>query len=85
MTQTTPNYGVWHELRCFRERTGFTAADLAKRTILQNGRPMSKGYLSDLENGKRWPNPKVVKALAVALNVPYTVLERPAEQKERVA
>ena len=70
-------FGVWHELRVIRERTGFSSADLAKHTVLQNGRPMSTGYLSDLENGKRWPNAKVVKALAVALEVPFTVLERP--------
>lgn len=77
-------FGTWHELRVIRERTGFSAADLAKSTILQNGKPISPGYLSDLESGKRWPNPKVVKALAVALNVPYTVLER-HESNEDVA
>lgn len=69
-------FGVWHELRIIRERTGWNSADLARRTVLQNGKTMSPGYLSDLENGKRWPNNKVTKALAVALSVPYTVLER---------
>lgn len=85
MPKTTKTYGVWHELRIIRERSGWSSADLAKTAILQNGRPMSTGYLSDLENGKRWPNPKVVKALAVALNVPYTVLERPREEKDSAA
>lgn len=63
-------FGTWHELRVIRERTGFSAADLAKEA------GMSPGYLSDLENGKRWPNAKMTKKLAVALNVPFTVLER---------
>ena len=68
-------YGVWHSLRVVRERSGWASADLARNTTL-NEKPMSPGYLSDLENGKRWPNPKVIAALARALNVPYTVLER---------
>ena len=66
----TTRFGVWHELRVIRERTGWTAADLAKSAS------MSKGYLSDLENGHRFPNPRVIKQLSDALKVPYTVLER---------
>lgn len=73
MTKT--RFGVWHSLRVVRERSGWASADLARKTVL-NEKPMSPGYLSDLENGKRWPNAKVIKALALALNVPYTVLER---------
>lgn len=69
-------YGVWHNLRVVRERSGWKSADLARNTKLGPGKHMSPGYLSDLENGKRWPNPTVVKALADALKVPYTVLER---------
>lgn len=37
---------------------------------------MSLGYLSDLENGRREPNATVTKKLAVALNVPVSVLEK---------
>lgn len=70
-------FGTWHELRVIRERTGFSAADLAKEA------GMSPGYLSDLENGKRWPNAKMTKKLSVALNVPFTVLER--NEAENVA
>lgn len=70
-------FGTWHELRVIRERTGFSAADLAKEA------GMSPGYLSDLENGKRWPNAKMTKKLAVALAVPFTVLRR--DEEEQVA
>ena len=63
-------FGVWDALRVTRERTGFSAAELAKRA------GMSPGYLSDLENGNRWPNAKTIKKLAVALNCPTVVLER---------
>jgi transcriptional regulator with XRE-family HTH domain len=78
------SYGVWDELRIIRERTGWLSADLAKNTFVGD-KPMSPGYLSDLENGKRWPNAKVTKALAVALKVPVSVLERPTHEKESVA
>lgn len=36
---------------------------------------MSLGYLSDLEAGKRSPNPRIIKRLARALNVPMSMLE----------
>jgi transcriptional regulator with XRE-family HTH domain len=63
-------YGVWHQLRVTRERSGFSSARLAREAN------MSAGYLSDLENGKRWPNATVIKKLCTALNCPYVVLER---------
>lgn len=59
-----------------RERSGWTSADLSKAS------GVSAPYLSQLESGDRWPNPRVTKKLAVALKVPISVLERPAEQKE---
>lgn len=37
---------------------------------------MSPGHLSDLERGRREPTPAVLKKLAVALNVPVSVLEK---------
>lgn len=40
---------------------------------------MSLGYLSDLERGRRNPNPRIIKKLAVALNVPMSVLEKRRE------
>jgi transcriptional regulator with XRE-family HTH domain len=73
------NYGVWKELRVLRERTGWKSADLSKEADI------GKGYLSDLENGNRWPNATVTKKLADALKVPYSVLERPAAEQEDVA
>ena len=72
-------YGIWQELRIIRERSGFTSAELAKHA------DMTPSLLSMLENGRRWPTPQATKKLATALNVPYTVLERPADQKEAVA
>lgn len=73
------SYGVWQELRVIRERTGWSSADLSRESKL------SAPYLSQLENGDRWPNAKVTKQLAVALKVPVSVLERPIEQKSPAA
>lgn len=61
---------VWLELRVIREKDGHSLSSLAKAV------PMSLGYLSDLENGQRWPSASVTKKLAQALNVPVSVLER---------
>ena len=72
-------YGVWQELRVIRERTGWSSADLARES------GVSAPYLSQLENGDRWPNVTVTKKLAVALKVPVSVLARPTEQKESLA
>lgn len=73
------SYGVWQELRVIRERTGWSSADLSRESKL------SAPYLSQLENGDRWPNAKVTKQLAVALKVPVSVLERPIDQKTPAA
>lgn len=73
------SYGVWQELRIIRERTGWSSADLSRESKL------SAPYLSQLENGDRWPNAKVTKQLAVALKVPVSVLERPLDQKTPAA
>lgn len=62
---------TWWELRVIREKDGHSLTSLAKTA------GMSLGYLSDLENGRRWPNATVTKKLAVALNVPVSVLEKP--------
>lgn len=71
MATTTPTHGVWLELRVIREKDGHSLTSLAKAA------GMSLGYLSDLENGRRWPNATVTKKLARALNVPVSVLEKP--------
>jgi transcriptional regulator with XRE-family HTH domain len=76
---TKKAYGVWQELRVIRERTGWSSAELSKTSGI------SAPYLSQLESGDRWPNATVTKKLAVALKVPVSVLERPAEQKQAVA
>ena len=46
------SYGVWQELRVIRERTGWSSADLSRESKL------SAPYLSQLENGDRWPTAK---------------------------
>lgn len=71
-TVKTPKqpYGVWTELRIARFKDGTDLTQLAAKSGL------SLSYLSDLERGRRLPNPKVLKAVAQALNVPISVLER---------
>ena len=61
---------TWQELRVIREKDGHSLTSLAKAAS------MSLGYLSDLENGRREPNATVTKKLAIALNVPVSVLEK---------
>ncbi|MES5383900.1 helix-turn-helix transcriptional regulator [Mycolicibacterium conceptionense] len=71
-TVRTPKqpYGVWTELRVARTKDGSDLTQLAVKSGL------SLSYLSDLERGRRLPNAKVLKAVAKALNVPVSVLER---------
>ena len=71
-----PTMGGWQELRRARRNRGHTLTSLAKAA------GMSLGYLSDLENGRRRPNATVTKKLAVALNVPASVLEKPLPAEE---
>ncbi|MBZ2197240.1 helix-turn-helix domain-containing protein [Occultella gossypii] len=73
MAKTSAPPDVWWELRVIREKDGHSLTSLAKVA------GMSLGYLSDLENGRRWPNATMTKKLAVALNVPVSVLEKPRE------
>jgi transcriptional regulator with XRE-family HTH domain len=76
---TKKTYGVWQELRVLRERSGWASADLSKASGI------SAPYLSQLENGDRWPNARVTKKLADALKVPMSVLERPLAEKGEAA
>lgn len=71
---TEKHYGIWHELRVIRERTGYSSAALAREAGL------ARSYVWQLENGRRWPNPTVTKKLADALHVPYTVIARTPEE-----
>jgi transcriptional regulator with XRE-family HTH domain len=66
---------TWTALRVLREKDGHSLTSLAKAAPDANGKPMSLGYLSDLENGKRTPSPAIIKRLARALNVPMSMLE----------
>ncbi len=63
-------FGVWDELRVVRTKDGMSPSELSRIS------GVSPAYLSDLENGQRFPNEKQVKKLAAALNVPVSVLER---------
>ncbi|SLG71099.1 helix-turn-helix domain-containing protein [Mycobacteroides abscessus] len=76
---TKKSYGVWQELRVIRERTGWSSAELSRASGI------SAPYLSQLENGDRWPNATMTKKLAVALKVPVSILERPLEEKDAAA
>lgn len=60
----------WLELRVLREKNGDSLTSLSKRS------KVSLSYLSQLESGDREPNPVVTKKLAIALNVPLSVLEK---------
>lgn len=69
-TKRESRFGTWQELRVIRQKDGYSLSALAH----QSG--VSLPYLSDLENGQRWPNATQLKKLANALNVPVSVLER---------
>jgi transcriptional regulator with XRE-family HTH domain len=76
-----PPAKVWTELRVIRTKDGHSLASLARAAVdPDTEKPMSLGYLSDLENGKREPNPRIIKRLAQALNVPVSMLEKRREQ-----
>lgn len=71
MPQTAATKGhQWLELRVLREKNGDTLTSLSKRS------GVSLSYLSQLESGDREPNAVVTKKLAIALNVPLSVLEK---------
>lgn len=70
------HHTTWEELRVIRTKDGHTLTSLAKTAGI------SLGYLSDLENGRRWPNERVTRLLADALHVPYSVLEKPRHLTE---
>jgi transcriptional regulator with XRE-family HTH domain len=62
--QQTP----WLELITLRERDGQTQTELAERL------GWSQSYVSHLESGRRKPTARVIKTIATALAVPYSVL-----------
>lgn len=62
-------------LRVLREKDGHTLKSLAAACEP----PLTKGYLCDLEQGRRLGNAPLIKRLAKALNVPVSVLEKRRE------
>lgn len=69
----------WIELTVLREKDGHTKTSLAKASGI------ALGYLCDLENGRREPNPRIVKLLAVTLDVPVSMLRKRPESTEEAA
>jgi len=61
---------VWLSLRVIREKDGHSLTSLAKAA------GTSAGYVSDLEKGRREPNAGITRKLALALNVPVSVIEK---------
>lgn len=72
MAKSLTEHGVWHELRIIRTKDGTSLTALAAACDPE----MSLSYLSDLERGRQLPSAEVTRKLAVALNVPISVLER---------
>lgn len=64
----------WLELRVLRTKNGDSLTSLSQRS------GVSLSYLSQLESGDREPNARVTKALADALKVPISVLEKAVPQ-----
>ena len=64
-------------VRVFREWRGLTQAALAARARL------SKGYVSDIEGGRKSPPAHVLRALADALDVDIDVLVPPANVESK--
>lgn len=73
-----------HEaLRVIRQKDGHSIRSLAAHPLVK----ISPQYLSDIEAGRRTlkRNPGLIKALASALNVPTSMLERRAPGEDSAA
>lgn len=66
----TTAHGVWHQLRVNRTKDQRSLTSLADETGL------SLSYLSDLERGRQLPSAEATRKIAIALNVPISVIER---------
>ena len=66
-------YGPWIELRFMRERSKIRSMDLA------DAAGISHSHLSNLESGKRWPSRATTVALAEALGILPSMIERRIE------
>ena len=58
----------WLELITLRERDGQTQTELAEAL------GWTQSYVSHLESGRRQPTPRLIRTIADALRVPYSVL-----------
>jgi len=66
-------YGPWTQLRIMRERSQIRSRDLAEAARI------SASHLSNLETGTRWPTLAITLALAEALGVLPSMIERRAD------
>ncbi|MGW1675963.1 helix-turn-helix domain-containing protein [Saccharopolyspora sp. NPDC002376] len=69
----------WLELQVIRSKDGLSLQALAR---LAN---VSAGHLSDLEQGNRQPTAPLIKRIALALNVPVSVLEPSPRDEDEIA
>jgi transcriptional regulator with XRE-family HTH domain len=60
-------------LRTIRQLSGFSQAELARRTGI------SQGHISQIEAGQKHPRPRTLRLLAEHLGVPLGSLLAPAE------
>jgi transcriptional regulator with XRE-family HTH domain len=67
----TTAHGVWQKLRVARTRDNNRSL-----TSLADETGLSLSYLSDLERGRQLPSAEATRKIAVALNVPISVIER---------
>ncbi|GAA2773543.1 helix-turn-helix transcriptional regulator [Saccharopolyspora taberi] len=69
----------WLELQVIRSKDGLSLQALSRLTSV------SVGHLSDLEQGKRQPTPPIIKRIALALNVPVSVLEPSPRDEDEIS
>ena len=72
-----PRYGPWHQVILLRDLKGMRSVDLARAAGI------SRGYMSDLELGRRWPTHTVTVKIATALDAPPNMIAR--QRQRRVA
>lgn len=69
----------WLELQVIRSKDGLTLQQLSR---LAN---VAVGYLSDLEQGNRQPTAPIIKRIALAINVPVSVLEPSPRSEDEIS
>lgn len=65
-----PRHGPWHQVIILRELKGMRSVDLARAVGI------SRGYMCDLELGRRWPTRAITVKVANALDAPPSMIAR---------